>query len=443
MIKLKKIWLIVLVIFSFLLFINIIEPSIISKFIFTTKAVSSTFSVSLTINSGKAPNITIYEPKSRFYVNSKNMMLGYSVVDDGAVGSIWFNVNNGSNITLNVNQNIFYFNASLGNNTLYIFANDTQGNLNNTVFVNFSISRYEGFGYEINDSGGFVFNDDTVKEYFNSITGLNSSWTLNVTMHGNNTPSGWISPNIVDNEILYFEMSANAFGDTSGSYNFYFNLSRAVLGEIDPDKIRAYFYNNHNWNELTTTIESSNSNAVEFKAILTHLSQFMIGEKVGGSSTSAGVTGELEKGIKGYIPEKPEEDMPEKPEVIKEPKKKIEQEIEKSISPLLVPKFEPIWKISMIETISILSLLIIFIFMLKGSLFRGDRYMKKIFVKRNKMIIVIVLLFVIIYYFVKLAPSVTGSVILNVKNSENNILLLITLFMVVIALIYFFTRRRD
>lgn len=285
MIKGKKLGLVVLVLFSFFIFINIIEPSIISKFVFTMKAVSNSFSVSLTINSGIAPNITIYEPTSRVYVYGKNMMLGYSVVDDGTVNSIWFNLNNGSNTTLNANGYIYYFNASLGNNTLYIFANDTQGNLNNTVKVNFTIGNYEVHGYEINDSGGFSFNDDTIKEYFKSITGLNSSWTLNVTLHGNNTPGGWIRPNIVDNEVLYFEMSVNELGDSSGNYNFYFNLSRATLGEIDPANIRIYFYNN-NWNELTTTVQSSNTNAVEFMAVLTHLSQFMIGEKEGGSSSS-------------------------------------------------------------------------------------------------------------------------------------------------------------
>ncbi|MEK6953121.1 MAG: PGF-pre-PGF domain-containing protein, partial [Nanoarchaeota archaeon] len=315
MIERRKLGLIVLLLFSFFIFINIIEPSIISKFVFTMKAVSNSFSVSLTINSGRAPNITIYEPKSRIYGHGKNMMLGYSVVDDGAVNSIWFNLNNGSNTTLNVNEYIYYFNATLGNNTLYIFANDTQGNLNNTVFVNFTIGKYDGNNYEINDSGGFSFDDDTVEEYFKSITGLNSSWTLNTTIYGNNTPSDWIRPDIVSNEVLYFEMSANTFGDTSGSYNLYFNLSRAMMGEIDPDNIRIYFYSN-NWNELTTTIESSNTNAVEFKASLTHLSQFMIGEKKSSSSGGSGVTGQTGRGIRGSTPNLEKEKTPEKPEEI-------------------------------------------------------------------------------------------------------------------------------
>ena len=451
MIKGKKLGLVVLVLFSFFIFINIIEPSIFSKFVFTMKAVSNSFSVSLTINSGIAPNITIYEPKSRVYAFGKNMMLGYRVVDEGTVNSIWFNLNNGSNTTLNANGYVYYFNASLGNNTLYVFANDTQGNLNNSVFVNFTIGKYEGSGYEINDSGGFAFNDDTINEYFKGITGLNSSWTLNITMYGNNTPSDWIRPNIVENEVLYFEMSANAFGDTYGDYNFYFNLSRALLSEIDPGNIRVYFYNN-NWNELTTTVQSSNSNAVEFMAALIHLSQFMIGEKEGGSSSSSSSSPGGESNDRRAVYPIPNEKINNKPGEIKKPEEKsvVRPGPEGNLD---IPKSELGAGISFNNILSISLLLISLILVItflshKGYIYKNSRsksYVKLIkfrhsFIKSSKMVILLLfLLLLIIYLLGSNLVGVTADVVKNVGSSSDS-LLFITILMLIISVTYFYKK---
>ncbi|MEK6935141.1 MAG: hypothetical protein AABW46_04645 [Nanoarchaeota archaeon] len=450
MVVIKKIGLIVLILISFLIFINIIEePSIISKFIFTMKGITDTVSLSITVDAGVAPNVTIYEPKSRVYGFGKNMWLSYNVVDDGAVSNIWFNLNNGSNISLDTSSNNFYFNVSEGNHTLYMFANDTQSNLNDAVFVNFTLSKYDIINYEINDSGVITFFDDpTVSEYFRRIEGLNSSWTINITIHGNNTPEDFVRPTNVGEELLYFELFANTYDDTSGSYDFYFNLSKATLAEVSSSNIRAYYYAG-NWNELSTSVEDETGDPISFKAVLTHLSQFMIGEKgsSGGTSSPASATGtskgDREKGQEESIPEEPGVIEPKPPEI-------VDDVISDEGDDFVIPKFEPVEKLSWFRSLftwlGLVAFLLIVIYLYQyRDKMKKQGLVKKIFlnlrkIESGKHLALLVMLFLGVLYALSSYSGITGAVVGNLGRNGNE-LQVITFIMIILAFIYFFIKK--
>lgn len=83
------------------------------------------------------PYLAIDMPENTTYDYNSSLPLNYTVIDEN-LDKCWYNLDNGDNNTLTDCQNTT-FNVSEGAHTLYLFANDTFGNINNTVNVNFSI----------------------------------------------------------------------------------------------------------------------------------------------------------------------------------------------------------------------------------------------------------------------------------------------------------------
>lgn len=321
------------------IFLILIIPSLylIKPFIFG-KAISSTFSASVTVVSNTPPNLTLYHSSNRNYTYGENIKIEYEVMDNDGVSSIWYNLNNGTNTTLPTpsdgNTAKSYLNASNGNYVFYIFANDTGNRVNNSVNSMFYVVNFTK-REEINvpDNGVVNFSDyPDINQFIKNITGVNSSWTINITLYNNITPENWTIPTNIENVKFYFELSANT-DDSSGSYTLYFNLSTDHLSGTPPGDVRGFFFNNNIWNELSTRVENSASDPIEFSAVLTHLSQFLIGEKVSTSSNGGRSAGDpssrssSEGGIekpKIEQPSIPEPGIPEiqKPEDTKEKLKK-------------------------------------------------------------------------------------------------------------------------
>jgi len=287
--------LVVLVILILSLFlIEIFTGAITGRFIFDTRAVQDTLSTSVVVIQNFPPNLTLYEPSSRVYVGDYGIWILYEVVDDSSsVSSVWFNLDNGTNMTLPLpsggNFATSSFNSSDGDHVFYIFANDTNNNVNDSVNVNFTVVDFFDSNETFVDSdGNLIFNDTEINEFVKNISGLDPSWTINFTLYDNETPVTWEDPTGLGKKMFHFELFANTQNDTSGSFTMYFNLSQARLGSVVAEDIRGFFFNNNIWNELITTVENSDGDPLEFSVALTHLSRFLIAEK---ESTDGGGAG--------------------------------------------------------------------------------------------------------------------------------------------------------
>ncbi|MFA4952888.1 MAG: hypothetical protein WC584_01555 [Candidatus Pacearchaeota archaeon] len=98
------------------------------------------------------PTTAIFSPLSATYSSNLSLELNYSVIDFNGVDSCWYNINFGTNISLPNCQNTTFNVSGGGTFTLYLYANDSLGNLERdsvTFFVdligiNLSISQPSG-----------------------------------------------------------------------------------------------------------------------------------------------------------------------------------------------------------------------------------------------------------------------------------------------------------
>ena len=141
--KYVKIILIILILFVFLNFIGEVKNgNITSKSIFDIRAVQSVgTSVSVVIDNGP-PTIFLDSPLNKTYNYNATINLNFTVFDASDVSLIWYNLNNTNNITITEN---ITFAASEGTNTLYFFANDSFGFLNDSKSVTFNINSSKGY----------------------------------------------------------------------------------------------------------------------------------------------------------------------------------------------------------------------------------------------------------------------------------------------------------
>ena len=68
------------------------------------------------------PSLSIISPKNNTYITNVSLLLNY--IMSGGI-SVWYNLDNGQNITLS--STIHYFNTSVGSHSLYLFANNSDG----------------------------------------------------------------------------------------------------------------------------------------------------------------------------------------------------------------------------------------------------------------------------------------------------------------------------
>ncbi len=265
----------------------------------TTKGIldtMATISASILVDAD-APNVIIDSPENKSYFSENNIELNYITNDVSGVDSVWYNLDNGNNHTLTDN---ITFNTNEGSHSLYIFAEDNHGFLNNREFVSFFVGNASEENV-VDENGDSIFNDTTIKEIINKISNLPVGASVNTTLYNNTKPSNWITPSstLVETTFKYFEVAVNE-STSGGSYTIYFNLTSAELGSTNANDIRLFIYENTEWEELTTNVIDSSSNLLSFSAITTHFSQFLIGKKgsgetpvptggvVGGSETAGG-----------------------------------------------------------------------------------------------------------------------------------------------------------
>lgn len=85
-----------------------------------------------------APNISIFSPQNKTYATNTSLPLNFTITDNLNLTNCWYAIDSNANVTLQncVNST---FNSSLGNHTLYLYANDSKGN-ENSSYVLFTAS---------------------------------------------------------------------------------------------------------------------------------------------------------------------------------------------------------------------------------------------------------------------------------------------------------------
>lgn len=102
--------------------------------------------VSINITISAPPTLEITNPKNNTYLTNTTLPLTFTT--DPSTSSIWYNLDNGNNISITNSKS---FNTSVGNHILYLFANNSDGETgkNVTFFINLTriniiYSEYNG-----------------------------------------------------------------------------------------------------------------------------------------------------------------------------------------------------------------------------------------------------------------------------------------------------------
>lgn len=129
--------------FSFLFLANVFAIDVITGDsitggVITGKATSQNTNVSIVITVPSA-NIIIIGPKNQTYLSNVSLLLNFLATGQQAV---WYNFDHIGNTTI---TSFKYFNISSGSHTLYMFANNTDGDVtskNVTFIINFSLFNF-------------------------------------------------------------------------------------------------------------------------------------------------------------------------------------------------------------------------------------------------------------------------------------------------------------
>jgi len=133
----KKRVLIFLLAFVVILILGLVFKNFISPPIAETPAPVQKASVNITVIADNTPpDLIVYSPTNTDY-STNQIDIKYSVSDSSSgVDMAWYNIDGGQNTTLTGNKAIT---VSKGQHTLYIYASDNVGLVNDSEFVIFSV----------------------------------------------------------------------------------------------------------------------------------------------------------------------------------------------------------------------------------------------------------------------------------------------------------------
>jgi len=155
----RKVFFFMLFLFIFALLFGVVGAftgDVITGEIITGEATSDDVGFSLLLTG--APRLTIVTPVNGTYLHNESLFLSFTV---GGEQAVWYNLDNGANITI---TSSLYFNTTAASHTLYLFANNTAGNLTSksvTFFINLTIfiiidDEYDEDEGEDDEDGGWV-----------------------------------------------------------------------------------------------------------------------------------------------------------------------------------------------------------------------------------------------------------------------------------------------
>jgi hypothetical protein len=169
------------------------------------------------VTDASPPVINIFFPEQKTYGYNTSLPLNYSA-EDPNLESCWYNLNNGTNITLPGCQNTT-FNASDGNYILYLYANDSQGYTGFST-RSFSVNTQISVNLVNPLDGGWVSSNNVVFNY----TVVSAAVIYNCSLYGD--WGGW-HLNQSNSSLVNSSGGINNFslvlGDGSYIWNVYCN----------------------------------------------------------------------------------------------------------------------------------------------------------------------------------------------------------------------------
>ena len=129
------IFIVIIFVFSLFLLLNSIYIVFALPVDISGKATSQA-NLSVSVENGD-PTLSIFDPIENRTYRNESILLNYSVFDPEGISLVWYNIDDGNNVSIGDNQSGYiYFNTSEDSHTLYLFANDTYG-LSNSTSVDF------------------------------------------------------------------------------------------------------------------------------------------------------------------------------------------------------------------------------------------------------------------------------------------------------------------
>ena len=234
------------------------------------------------------PILIISLPANATYNYDENLPLNYTVSDNIAVDKCWFNLDGGSNITIAdcVNGT---FDADKGSHILYMFANDTSGNLNNTEHVHFTVYSSSLAGcYELDRAGTIYFltadiedsdvtncmditaNNVTLDCQGHLIDGINEESTYGIYINrGSATTTNITVKNCVLTDwrygaYLYYANNNTVINSTSSSnyYGIYLisSSNNIIINSTSSDNSYGIYLESSSDNQIINSIFNDNDN---------------------------------------------------------------------------------------------------------------------------------------------------------------------------------------
>ena len=201
------------------------------------------------------PTINIIYPEARTYGVNISIPLNISVSDSGVgINSCWYNLDSGANISI-VNCQNTTFNATDGSHTIYVYANDSLGNLN---YANRSFFVSTALAISLNSPSDnswlsyqnieFNYTVETASSIKNCSLWLNSTtWHLNQTNSSLINATGRINQfylNLTDSSYIwnvYCQGNYNSFALNNRTLNI--DTTTPVLSINSPQNNSLYKQN--------------------------------------------------------------------------------------------------------------------------------------------------------------------------------------------------------
>jgi PGF-pre-PGF domain-containing protein len=165
-----------------------------------------------------------------------------------------------------------------GTYALKVLYEDKYGNEGEMPFtVILDITNTISSELEVNGTVTFanvVSSQTTLQRVENLPAGI----ALTTTSFGNSKPSTFISiPSNVD-ALNYIQIdSSNPSATSSGAFDLYFKILKTSIPSSDKNDVRLYVQEGNSWTQLPTTLINETPTEYEYKAVIPHFSNFLIG----------------------------------------------------------------------------------------------------------------------------------------------------------------------
>lgn len=140
----------------------------------------------------------------------------------------------------------------------------------------------------VSSEGIVTFNDIVIKKTLEKIENLPPGISLTAVLFGNVKPStSFVSAPSDVKSLNYINLTSNDSGIT-GSFDLYFKIAKTSIPSNAKDRVQLYVQEGASWTPLPTELINETTTDYEYKGIIPHFSNFLIGYTQESSSTGGG-----------------------------------------------------------------------------------------------------------------------------------------------------------